>query len=82
MTTQEQIFHYIRSQLNPSAQLKFDPSQNLIADGVLDSLAMMELIVWLEQTFQITIDTEDLLPENFATLDAMANYLARACSIA
>ena len=82
MTTQEQIFQYIRTKLNPSSQLTFNPAQDLMGDGVLDSLAMMDLIVWLEQTFGITVDTDDLVPEHFATLDAMANYVAKACSVA
>jgi len=82
MTTQQQIFEYIRTMLNPNAQLKFDPTQNLMADRVLDSLAMIDLIVWLEQTFQITIETEELVPENFGTLDAMASYVAKACPVA
>jgi acyl carrier protein len=82
MTTQEQIFDYIRTKLNPNAQLTLDPTQNLMGDGVLDSLAMMDLIVWLEQTFNITIDTEDLVPTNFASLDAIASYVAKACPVA
>ena len=73
MTTQQRIFEYIRTKLNPSSQLQFDPTQNLMGAGILDSLAMMDLIVWLEQTFSITVDTDDLVPENFATLDAMTN---------
>ncbi len=80
MTTQEQIFQFIRTKLNPNA--KFDPTQNLMGDGVLDSLAMMDLIVWLEQTFKISIDSDDLVPENFGTLDAMAGYIGRACPVA
>ena len=82
MTTQQRIFEYIRTKLNPSSQLQFDPTQNLMGAGILDSLAMMDLIVWLEETFSITVDTDDLVPENFATLDAMTNYLAKACSVA
>ncbi|TME93165.1 MAG: acyl carrier protein [Chloroflexi bacterium] len=79
MTMQERIFQYIWSNLNP--QLTFDPTQNLMGDGVLDSLAMINLIVWLEETFKITVETEELVPENFATLDAMANYIAKACPV-
>ncbi|TMC55063.1 MAG: acyl carrier protein [Chloroflexi bacterium] len=82
MTTQQQVFEYIRTKLNPNASLKFDPAQNLLGDGILDSLAMMDLIVWLEQTFGITIETEDLVPENFGTLNAMAVYVAKACTVA
>ena len=82
MTTQERIFQYISTKLVPDAKFKFDASQDLMAAGFIDSLAMMDLIVWLEQTLKITVDTDDLVPANFATLDAMANYVAKACSVA
>jgi acyl carrier protein len=78
MTTQEKVFEYIRTKLNPNAPLTFDPEQSLVGDGILDSLAMMDLIVWLEQTFKISVDTEDLVPENFATLNAVASYVGKA----
>jgi len=35
----------------------------------------------LEQTFKITIDTQ-ISSENFGTLDAMANYVAKAGAVA
>ena len=82
MTTQEQVFAYIHTKLNPKAPLTFDPAQDLMRDGILDSLAMMDLIVWLEQTFKITVDTEDLVPDNFATLNAIAGYVANARAVA
>jgi D-alanine--poly(phosphoribitol) ligase subunit 2 len=45
--------------------------------GVLDSAGIMELIVWLEMTFDITIEQADLTLENFGTLEAIAHYLRR-----
>jgi acyl carrier protein len=45
--------------------------------GVLDSAGIMELIVWLEMTFDVTIEQADLTLENFGTVEAMARYLQR-----
>ena len=45
--------------------------------GVLDSAGIMELIVWFEMTFGVTIAQPDLTLENFGTIDAMASYLRR-----
>lgn len=52
-------------------------SDDIPETGVLDSAGIMELIVWLEMTFDIAIDQGDLTLENFGTLEAMAHYLRR-----
>jgi acyl carrier protein len=44
--------------------------------GLLDSAAIMELIVWLEQRFGVEIDQGDLTIENFGTVNAIVRYLS------
>lgn len=46
--------------------------------GVLDSAGIMELIIWFEMTFDITIAQTDLTLENFGTIDAMVSYLQQS----
>jgi acyl carrier protein len=41
----------------------------------LDSAAIMELIVWFEERFGVTVDEADLTIEQFGTVQAMAGYL-------
>ena len=45
--------------------------------GALDSVAIIELIVWFESTFNRVIDQSELTLENFGTVDAMVSYLER-----
>ena len=45
--------------------------------GLLDSPALLELILFYEQTFGLEVDQEDLTLDNFGTIDAMAAYLAK-----
>lgn len=44
---------------------------NLISNGKLDSLDIMNLIMMLEEKFDIEIDPEDVLSENFESVEAM-----------
>jgi len=44
--------------------------------GLLDSAAIMELIVWLEQRFGVEIDQGDLTIEHFGTVNAIVSYLS------
>ncbi|MCX4268312.1 MAG: acyl carrier protein [Lachnospiraceae bacterium] len=46
-------------------------SSNLISDGILDSLDIMNLIMELEKEFDIEIDPEDVLSENFESVEAI-----------
>jgi acyl carrier protein len=45
--------------------------------GLLDSAGIMELIVWYEERFELSIEQADLTIENFGTVNAMVDYLAR-----
>jgi D-alanine--poly(phosphoribitol) ligase subunit 2 len=45
--------------------------------GLLDSVGIMELIMWFESRFALTIDQVDLTLDNFGTVDAMAHYLEK-----
>ena len=43
--------------------------------GILDSLTLLRLVVFLEERFGITIGEADLLPENFASVNTICAYL-------
>ena len=49
--------------------------ENLLADGVVDSLGMTRLVLFIEETRGITISPEDLTIENFRTIAAISDYL-------
>ena len=41
----------------------------MIEDGLIDSLQLMELVSEIESEFQIEIEPEDFIPENFKTIN-------------
>jgi acyl carrier protein len=48
---------------------------NLMEDGAVDSTGFMELVTFVEETFPIAVDDEDLVPENFAAIDRISAYV-------
>lgn len=44
---------------------------------VIDSVRMLELILFLEEAFGFTVDNDDAVPENFDTVDALVAYVER-----
>lgn len=44
---------------------------------IVDSARMMELILFVEETFGFAVEDEEALPENFDTVDNLVAYVAR-----
>jgi acyl carrier protein len=53
-------------------------STDLVAAGILDSLAMVSLIVAIETEFGIELPLDDFDPDRFRTVDRMAEFVAEA----
>ena len=48
---------------------------SLMESGILDSLTLLRLVVFLEERFGITMGDADLLPQNFASVNAICAYV-------
>ncbi len=48
----------------------------LIKSGILDSLSLLKLVFFLEQKFNISVGMEDVVPQNFDTIDTISSYVA------
>ena len=59
---------------------EFDFNQenvNFIEEGMLDSFDLVTLVTELDETFGITIDGVDIIPENFASVDKIESLLKK-----
>lgn len=69
---------YLRENYLPqNGDVVIDANEDLFDSGILDSAAVLSVILFIEQQFAITIPDEDLLPENVASVDAAAAYITR-----
>lgn len=51
--------------------------EDLLETGVLDSISIVRLVAFVEQTFDIEVLDEDLAPQNFQTIAKIAAYVGR-----
>ncbi|HLO60078.1 MAG TPA: acyl carrier protein [Bacteroidales bacterium] len=49
----------------------------LFKEGIFDSMAFVLLIDYLEQGFSIKASDEDLIEENFESIEAISKYILR-----
>lgn len=50
-------------------------TESLLEAGVIDSMAVLELVGYIEQRYSITVGDDDMMPENFDTIEAIAAFI-------
>lgn len=56
-------------------EASIDGGTDLLLTGLVDSLGVVMIVVWIETQLDIAIDPGDVVLENFQTVDQMATYL-------
>ncbi len=54
---------------------KLDDAESLVASGVIDSTGVVELITHLEETFGIKVAEEEMVPDNFESVDRIVAFI-------
>ncbi len=71
MTIQQQLEKFIAQELLLGQETTIDPDQSLTSSGIIDSLSLLRIIAFIEDTFQVEIDDTELSPDHFETLNVM-----------
>ena len=50
--------------------------EDLLSSGLIDSLGILTLVSFMEEQFSIEIPSEDVVYENFHSIESMSLYLA------
>lgn len=78
---EEQIKQFILSDLiKDGSATELDNDENLIDSGVVDSLGIMKLVAFLEKSFKIAVSDDEILLDNFETIDAISGFLSSKTS--
>ncbi len=77
MDTQTVLIEYITKELSVGRAKQIRPGDNLLETGILDSLGLMQLVVFIEEKLGVKVPDEDVVIENFSSVDALTGYLER-----
>ena len=62
---------YIKEQYNAS----LDKQENIFNSGIIDSMGFVNLIGFISEAFEIEFEPEDLIEDNFYSLERMAQII-------
>jgi acyl carrier protein len=53
----------------------YSDSASFLEEGIVDSMGIMELVMFVEENFHITVEDEELVPDNFDSVSKLAAYI-------
>jgi acyl carrier protein len=75
--TPEQIVrnHIAKDILFNDKGYPYSDDASFVEEGVIDSMNVMELILFVEENFGITVADEEIIPDNFNSVRKIADYV-------
>lgn len=56
---------------------ELDEEMSLLENGIIDSTGVLELIQYLEESFEIKVQDDEILPDNLDSLNKIKDYVER-----
>jgi acyl carrier protein len=72
--TEEKIFEFFK---NKGMSDGLDYETDLFKGGFINSLFAFEVVLFLEETFDVHLDNKDITQDNFRTISKMAEMIDR-----
>jgi acyl carrier protein len=64
--------NYLLGQDHPFAE-----SDSFLEQGIIDSTGVLELVAFIQETYGIAVEDEELTPENLDSLTSVTAYITR-----
>jgi acyl carrier protein len=60
-----------------SEGISFEDDSDLFVKGIIDSFAVVSMVAEIENEFNIELEAEDIIPENFQTINAITKLIEK-----
>jgi acyl carrier protein len=77
MDTKSQIRQFIVSNYYVPDPGALSDGASLLESGIIDSTGVIEVISFIEETFKVTVDDAEMIPENLDSIAKIDAYVSR-----
>ena len=78
MNIETQIQDYVaKNLLFSDSGFEYSNDDSFLEEGIVDSTGVLELVLFVEETFGIVVDDQDITRENFDSVNRLAHYVRR-----
>ena len=78
MTVRADLRRYVlENHLFTDDDAALNDGDSFLETGILDSTGIMELILFIEETFALKVSDDEMAPENLDSIDSLVAYVER-----
>ena len=77
MDIKEQVRNFVVTNFYVPEPQSLADDASLLDRGIIDSTGVLEVIGFLEDTFGITIEDDEMLPDNLDSIERISAFVAR-----
>ena len=71
------LINYVAAEICGEHTLQLNEEDLLLEKGIVDSMGMMRLVLYIEKKFDLKVPPKDMTVENFRTIKDIGNYILR-----
>jgi acyl carrier protein len=76
MTTSKNIEKFLLTEMGADfGKQSLDPDEDLLDQRIIDSMGILKLVVFLEKAHNIKVLDEEVVPENFQSINSMIKFI-------
>ena len=77
MNDKDNIRQYIiKSFVRDKKTASLTNDTSFFEEGIIDSLGVLQLVAYIEETYGFKVEDEELVPENLDSIDALTSYIS------
>lgn len=77
MSDKEKIAQFIQENFIVGLDEELQDDDSLLEKGVIDSTGVLELVGYVERTYGFAVADDEVLPDNFDSINNLAAYVER-----
>jgi acyl carrier protein len=77
MELQKQVRDFVTANFYVADPKSLEDRTSLLDHGIIDSTGVLEVIMFIETTFGVTVEDSEMLPENLDSIERIAAFVAR-----
>ena len=71
----EKIAQYLKNEILQQPDRDIDPEEPLLSSGIIDSFSLIDIALFVEDTFHVHVDDTDLNASTFDSLNELADLI-------
>lgn len=78
MSVKNDIEKYLLTELvMDTNKTSLEPDEDLLNQGIIDSMGILQLVAFIEEKFGVSVADEDIVPENFRSLNCLVEFVGK-----